>query len=86
MTKLTADDVRSRLGLLRRELPDLLTRNWSGTDECRFAVYASGDEYLGCISITDVAQVTMQTSGFALSRAQRASLERFCAAFNALRS
>ncbi len=83
-SRLPAETVSARLKACRKTAPDLFTRNWSGPDEWRFAVYTTDDSYVGCVSVTDKARLTM--GRWMPSKRERALLEHFCAAFNGVAS
>lgn len=80
--KLTGEQVRDRLIACRKALPDLFTRNWSGPDEWRFAVYTIDDSFVGCVSVLESARIT-ESRATRLSKSERTVLTEFCRVFNA---
>ena len=79
--RLSGETVRDRLTACRKVLPDLFTRNWSGSDGWCFAVYTTDDSYVGSVTVRDQACVVAVTR-HGYSKRDSVVLAKFCDAFN----
>lgn len=62
---------------------ELTFRNWSGPDAWVFAIYAGGENYLGCVEVVEATRTMRLHNGkYPPSKRERECLEQLCAAFN----